>query len=133
MKPLFADTLYYLALANPVDSFHARASEFAEASNIRLVTSDWVIMEVADGLAGVRTRSVAARLMELVRSDSRTRVVPFSRPVLAQAMKLYGSRRDKEWSLTDCTSFVLMERMQLGQALTADRHFVQAGFEAMLL
>ena len=45
----------------------------------------------------------------------------------------YQDRPDKEWGLTDCVSFVLMEREAITEALTADEHFRQAGFEALPL
>jgi hypothetical protein len=48
-------------------------------------------------------------------------------------MELCTSRRDKDWSLTDCISFVVMNAEGIGEALTADHHFEQAGFEALLL
>ncbi len=44
----------------------------------------------------------------------------------------YGGRPDKEWSLTDCISFVVMQDEQIIEALTADRHFEQAGFKVLL-
>lgn len=47
-------------------------------------------------------------------------------------MDLYRARPDKEWSLTDCTSFVVMNECGLTDALTGDRHFEQAGFKALL-
>lgn len=46
--------------------------------------------------------------------------------------EFYRQRRDKEWSLTDCISFVVMQEEQLTEALTADRHFEQAGFKPLL-
>jgi len=48
-------------------------------------------------------------------------------------VRLFESRPDKDWSLTDCLSFMVMAERQLPKALTSDRHFVQAGFEALLL
>jgi uncharacterized protein len=45
----------------------------------------------------------------------------------------FRSRLDKDWGLTDCVSFVLMKEYGLTDALSADRHFVQAGFRALLL
>jgi predicted nucleic acid-binding protein len=50
-----------------------------------------------------------------------------------RAVDLYANRRDKEWGLTDCCSFIAMQDAGITQALSADRHFVQAGFEALLL
>lgn len=45
-----------------------------------------------------------------------------------RALLLYGERMDKEWSLTDCISFVVMHERNLTQASTTDRHFAQAGY-----
>jgi predicted nucleic acid-binding protein len=59
--------------------------------------------------------------------------MPLSQAIMDQAMTLFQSRSDKEWGLTDCLSFVIMEREGVTQALTADVHFRQAGFEALLL
>jgi hypothetical protein len=47
-------------------------------------------------------------------------------------LRLYSDRPDKDWSLTDCTSFVVMKRLRITEALTADRHFEQAGFKVLL-
>jgi predicted nucleic acid-binding protein len=46
---------------------------------------------------------------------------------------LYRSRGDKDWSVTDCLSFVVMERRRLTEALTTDHHFEQAGRKALML
>lgn len=53
--------------------------------------------------------------------------------LLDAGMELLSRRADKRWSLTDCISFVVMERHGLTEAVTADRHFEQAGFRALLL
>jgi predicted nucleic acid-binding protein len=52
--------------------------------------------------------------------------------LFAAGVELYGTRPDKEWSLTDCISFVVMKREGLTDALTGDRHFEQAGFKVLL-
>ena len=50
-----------------------------------------------------------------------------------QAIELYRQRQDKEWGITDCISFTVMEEHTLTKALTTDDHFQQAGFSALLL
>ena len=59
-------------------------------------------------------------------------VVPHSEELTAGALRLFADRSDKDWSLTDCLSFVVMRRRNLHQALTADHHFAQAGFRPVL-
>ena len=49
-----------------------------------------------------------------------------------RALDQYERRPDKDWSLTDCLSFLLMEERGITEALTADHHFEQAGFRALL-
>ena len=60
-------------------------------------------------------------------------VVPFAVDMIAAASRLYEARSDKDWSLTDCLSFMVMEQRRVPRALTTDHHFRQAGLEAVLL
>ena len=61
------------------------------------------------------------------------RLCSFPPDTIAAAVSFYEGRGDKDWSLTDCLSFLVMEQRQIPRALTTDRHFQQAGFEAVLL
>ncbi|HEY3822934.1 MAG TPA: hypothetical protein VGL82_00160 [Bryobacteraceae bacterium] len=65
--------------------------------------------------------------------DTQIEVVPFAVDVIAAASRLYEARSDKDWSLTDCLSFLVMEQRRVSRALTTDHHFRQAGFEPVLL
>jgi predicted nucleic acid-binding protein len=59
-------------------------------------------------------------------------IVPPGEELFSCGLALFSQRLDKDWSLTDCISFVVMERLGLQEALTGDRHFEQAGFRALL-
>jgi len=48
------------------------------------------------------------------------------------ALALYEQSSDKEWSLTDCSSFLIMRELKITEALAHDKHFEQAGFDALL-
>lgn len=133
MTTVFADTSYYLALGNERDASHTRAAAALRDGSLRVVTSAWVLLEIGDGLSSTALRQNFARVLASIRGDRRTRIVGFSASVFDAAIELYNQRPDKHWSLTDCTSFVIMNRRRIRRALTADRHFVQAGFGAMLL
>jgi predicted nucleic acid-binding protein len=91
------------------------------------------LLEFCDGLAKLRYRGLAVRSVEYLRRDQTVEIVSTSSQILHAAWQLFKSRSDKEWGLTDCTSFVIMRQLGLHVALTADRHFQQAGFQALLL
>ena len=90
-------------------------------------------MEIGDGLAAVRFRAQALEVIEILQRSSAVEVVPVSPPLFQAALDLYANRGDKDWGLTDCSSFIVMRDRGLTDALTADEHFQQAGFRAVLL
>lgn len=83
-------------------------------------------------MSSMATRGVAAYGYERVHLDRRIEVIPHSGELNAGALRLYADRSDKDWSLTDCLSFVVMRRRNVQEALTADHHFEQAGFRPVL-
>ena len=99
----------------------------------RLVTTEFVLLEIGDGLAAVRLRHQAVDIIELFRTDPDVEIVPAPTDLFAAAFALYRARADQGWRLTDCASFVVMGERGLTAALTADAHFRQAGFRALLL
>ena len=93
----------------------------------RIVTTEAVLWEWLNALADATTRAIAAEGYRRAHADSRVEVVTFDPELNVAAVDLYRSRGDKGWSLTDCLSFVVMERRRLTEALTTDHHFEQAG------
>jgi predicted nucleic acid-binding protein len=77
-------------------------------------------------------RKLAIRLIESLRSHANTTIIPQSSQQFDEALRLYSQRPDKEWSQTDCTSFNIMEEHGMVEALAYDKHFVQAGFLALM-
>ena len=97
------------------------------------MTTEAVLWEWLNALSDASTRGVAAEGYHRAHADARIEVVPFRNELVDFAVRLYGTRPDKDWSLTDCLSFVVMERRELTEALTTDRHFEQAGLKAVML
>jgi hypothetical protein len=97
----------------------------------QIITTAWVLTEVADALAKSR-RNQFAQLVAAIAADVKTELVPSTPALFDAGVALYVSRADKTWPLTDCISFVVMREWDLTDALTADRHFVQAGFRTLL-
>jgi uncharacterized protein len=128
----FADAYYFIALLNRRDKAHASAVAAASSLTGDIVTSDWVLVEVADALSHPMHRSRVVRFLDDLRQSSRVEIVPAGKEVLDLGWKLYSERPDKDWSLTDCISFVVMQERGIIKALTGDHHFEQAGFQALL-
>ena len=132
MPVVFADTYYYLALVSPRDAGHERAAAFSRAYHGRVLTTPWVLTEVADALASPVQRGLFVAMLADLKSDTHTTVVAPTIELFEAGCDLYSQRRDKGWSLTDCISFVAMKQHRIAEALTADQHFEQSGFKALL-
>jgi uncharacterized protein len=132
VKPIFADTSFYAACLSPRDSYHSQAVALAESNKSTIVTTEFVFVELANLYSKLLRRAAAIRLIHQVRNDSDTLIVPVSSELLQRGFDLYSRRPDKEWSLTDCISFVVMEEHGVTEALTSDADFEQAGFQRLL-
>jgi predicted nucleic acid-binding protein len=132
VKLIFADAFYFIALVNTRDQAHQRAVQHAQTSDRPLLTTAWILVEVADACAKLRNRTEVGEFIDRLQTLPQIRIVPFSTELFKRGLALYRSRPDKEWSLTDCISFTVMQEEGITEALTGDRHFEQAGFNALL-
>ena len=133
MKTVFADTFYFLALLNPTDQAHAKTVAFTSSNIVRMVTTGWGLTELADALASSqRGRAEFLSTLADIQADADVTIVPCDQTLMSEGLQLYARRPDKQWSLTDCISFVVMTKEGITDALTGDRHFEQAGFVALL-
>jgi predicted nucleic acid-binding protein len=130
--PVFADTAYYLALLSPGDELHARAEAWNRILTAPVVTSAWVIQELADALCAPPTRARFLHVLDTLQSDEDTILIEPDPDLWRRGLALYRARPDKRWSLTDCISFEIMGERSITDALTGDHHFEQAGFRALL-
>ena len=127
----FADTFYFLALLNPKDSAHAAAMAHSFGPG-GIVTTEWVLTELADAMAWRTKRKGFIDLHRLLRSDPDVDIVPAGSELFVRGVEFFAARPDKDWSLTDCISFIVMQDREIEEALTGDHHFEQAGFRALL-
>jgi len=132
MTIVFADTFFYIALTNPRDEYHSRAIDFTLSFDGEFVTTEWVLFEFANYMADAHNRALFLEIIDELRRDWRVRIVPSSAEQFERGIALYRQRPDKDWSLTDCISFKVMEESSITEALTADQHFRQAGFLTIL-
>jgi uncharacterized protein len=131
MKAVFADTSYYLALVNSSDEHHSIVCRWTSEFSGTTVTTAWVITELANAMSQSENRPFFLSLLRDLRNDARVTVVPPTTDVFDRALELFSHRPDKDWSLTDCISFLVMGDLALNDAATLDRHFSQAGFHVL--
>jgi len=131
VKPVFADTVYWVALINPKDEW--RRSALAATSLLHdalLVTTDSILIEVLNFFAehGDEARLRAVSSVEELLTNAHTEVVPQTHENFLAGLALYKARADKGYSLTDCISMTAMRERNITEVLTHDRHFTQEGF-----
>jgi predicted nucleic acid-binding protein len=98
-----------------------------------MLTTGWVLTELADALASTpQGRAEFLSTLRDLQADPDVQLIPCTGALMEEGVLLYSQRPDKKWSLTDCISFVVMQREGITEALTGDHHFDQAGFLALL-
>lgn len=135
MSNLFVDTSGWLALTNRSDALHASATSIYNqrfAAGDSFITHAGVMLEVGNGLSLVRLRHTAVQLKSRLDLSARVTIVPLTEALYEAGWQMYAARADKDWGIVDCISFVVMQEHGLTEALTADRHFHQAGFAKLL-
>ncbi len=133
---VFLDTSFVIALENKDDPCHARAKALDDEllrQDATLLFHWGILIEIADGFARLTRRAKGLQLLAKLTGESGYELLPITESLLQEALNLYRTRTDKEWGLTDCISFALMKNRGVTEALSADIHFRQAGFKALLL
>jgi hypothetical protein len=131
MSGLFVDTAGWMMLADAADDNHEAACRARDAWLERggsLVSTDYVVDETLTLLRVRLGLDAAHRWWETVDSSPRLRWEWIDAPRAERAREWFFRWRDKNFSFTDCTSFVVMRERRLEKALTSDRHFTRAGF-----
>ncbi|MDJ0581559.1 PIN domain-containing protein [Crocosphaera sp.] len=131
----FLDTSYAIALSSPTDDYHKKAVVIAQklkASKTLLITTRAIILEIGNALSKQKYRSKSIKLLSSLENDKMVIIIPLSETLYERAFQLYCQRKDKNWGIVDCISFIVMEDRKITEALTTDIHFQQAGFQALL-
>ena len=135
MSRVFADTMYWIALANVHDQWHSRALKVVHTlRRDEIVTTEEVLSEFLTYFCehGPTIRRGAVRFIEGIQSDPRTVVRQQSHQSYVDGLALYEARPDKGYSLADCISMEAMRQEGITDILTHDNHFAQEGFTLLL-
>jgi predicted nucleic acid-binding protein len=132
VKTVFADTFYFLALLDSREKHHEEAVAASRNVALKMVTTEWVLAEFADAYSHPKDRADFISLYRALLRNPRARIVPAQSRLFQRGVDFFEQRDDKNWSLTDCLSFLVMRDEGIEESLTGDKHFEQAGFVALL-
>ena len=127
---VFVDTTAFFAIENQRDRHHAEALEARDelmSRGERLITSDYILDEVYTLIRMRVSHRTAVEFGESIQTSRVVRVEPVTTGDLEAAWRIFKRYDDKPFSFTDCTSFVLMERLRIRSAFTFDRNFIEYG------
>ena len=134
---VFADTSGFAQLLDTSESLHHQA--IAIRSKIlqrggRFITTNYIVAELVSLLHRPlrKPRHEIIALVEALKVSAKIEIVHITPTLDEAAWQLLKDRPDKEWSLVDCASLVLMQERGLQESLTTDHHFEQAGFVRLL-
>jgi predicted nucleic acid-binding protein len=135
MRVVLVDTSFLVALVDPRDRYHEQAvglSSELDTASVRLLTTDAVLIELANYFSRSPLRVEAVAWVDAIRSSQEWEVVPIDRPLILRGEARYRRHDDKTWSLTDRISMEVMRAREISEAATFDADFEQAGFRALL-
>jgi len=130
MKSVFADTLYWVAIARPNDSWRQAAEQARQSlGEVQLVTTDEVLSEFLTAMShgGGEVRRRAVETVRQIQASPDVTVIAQSRDTFLAAIDRYAAREDKQYSLTDCSSMNAMQASGIREVLTNDHHFRSRG------
>ena len=134
---MFADSSGWASALDKDQVHHALAASLTQEAcktQRKVVTTSYVLAELT-GLMNSPLRIPRSKQLAFLadlRATPWVEVVFINEALDAAAWHLWEARPDKDWSLVDCASFVVMQQRRLTEALTTDHHFEQAGFVRLL-
>ena len=127
---IFVDTSAFLALENRRDLYHSKALLFKDTclkTGQTLITSDYVLDESYTIIRLRAGHTIAVQFGESLRKSQFIRIEHIIPEIIEEAWRLFKKFEDHDFSFTDCTSFALMERLNISNAFTFDAHFQEYG------
>lgn len=132
---IFVDTRYLIAVINKHDQWHQAALNFTQANpHADIVVTDCIFVETLNYFSDYRAdvKELAAKVIEKFSSQENVRLVEQNSALIEAGIRLYRSRLDKGYSLTDCISMNVARTFGISKFLSHDSHFLQEGFEILL-
>ena len=135
IKIVFVDTAFWISLFDRTDEKYPLAVQLlAQLEKTSFLTTDTVLTEMMNYFSKTSpfVRLQVAGFVKGVMLDEKVRVLYSTRALLVQSINFYEQRADKQYSLTDCMSMLVMRERSIFDVLTSDKHFRQEGFNVLM-
>ena len=135
MSRIFSDANAWIALNSKRDQWHDAAVKINREllqNGHRYVTTNFVLDETYTGLMMRVGHFAAVDFGEKIRAARTVQLIHITEAIEEEAWNLFKRYSDKDFSFTDCTSFVVMRQLNLQEVFTNDHHFEQMGFAVLL-
>jgi uncharacterized protein len=133
METLFADTFYWVALIHAKDQWHEKVRSYSASQNVPLVTTNLVLIEYLNffGRSDQYLKQGVVNFYRQMQAAQSLQIITVDISLIESGVNLYANRLDKGYSLTDCTSMIVMKQLSIYKILTHDKHFTQEGFSIL--
>ena len=134
MDRYFVDTAYLIALESKSDQYHEEAKllwQKLSGKRPELITSSYILDEVTAYFTRAHQSNKAILIGDNLMNSTFVNFIHVDKVLFSKAWDHFKKYQDKEYSLTDCISFVIMNDLKITNALTFDKHFEQAGFQRL--
>ena len=132
---IFVDTFAWVAVINKSDNYHKiclKTLELFLREKVKFITTNYVIIETINALSKVEFRKAVIEFINKLETSPSVEIIKITDEIYNNAWILYQKRTDKDWGITDCTSFEVMRMLNMKKACTFDRHFEQASYSLVL-
>jgi hypothetical protein len=124
---VFVDTGAWFAYFVRRDPDHNLARKWVSNNDSHLITSDYILDELFTLLKLRESYAVAVAAGKILTEEKICKIIKITPDDFARAWNVFVQFSDKGWSFTDCTSKVIMERLNISVSFSFDEHFDQFG------
>jgi len=122
-RGIFADTSGWYALVDESDPDHPRARDWFKQNRLPLITTDYILDEVLTLIRTSLEHRKAVEFGEKLLASRLAQLISVTKEDKERAWAIFQRYDDKVLSFTDCTSFAVMERLEIDTAFTVDHDF----------
>ena len=134
-ETVFVDSFAWIAVINKSDNYHRISLKTLEEflnKHVNLIATNYAIVETINALSKVEFRKTVVEFINKLERSPSVEIVKITDEIYNNAWALYQQRMDKNWGITDCTSFEVMRMFNIRKAFTNDKHFEQAGYSVVV-